>query len=312
MILYPSLPATPLAPSAVALGCFDGVHLGHRAVIDTAVKKAHDAGRLAVVFTFDSSPRNYFAPNSVPQLTDRATKISLIETMGVDVLVCHPFDETIATTSAEDFFEKILVGALGAKEIVCGYNYSFGAKGRGNAELLRQWCDSAGIGLTALEPITANGTPVSSSAIRSALENGNIEEANAALGRAYSIRSTVLDGQHLGRRLGFPTLNQKLSAALATPKHGVYLSRTTVGETSDSAHFGITNVGTRPTVGSDFISAETHLFDFSGDLYGKQITVELLAFLRAEHKFSSVDELSAQVHSDIEIAKNMANNFNDC
>lgn len=311
MILYSSLPTTPLAPSAIALGCFDGVHLGHRAVIDSAVREARKLGLLSVVFTFASSPRNYFSQGSAPQLTDRETKITLIEKMGVDVLVCLPFDERIAATSAEAFFQKILLGALGARQIVCGYNYSFGAMGRGNTELLRAWCDAEDIGLTVLAPISANGAPISSSAIRTALENGQIEDANASLGRAYAIRSTVLDGQHLGRRLGFPTLNQRINAALAIPKHGVYLSRTRI-EDESKCYFGITNVGTRPTVGSDFVGAETHLFDFSGNLYEKQVTVELLAFLRPERKFSSVDELSAQVHNDIEIAKNMANNFNDC
>lgn len=311
MKLYSSLPTVALAPSVVALGCFDGVHLGHRAVIDTAVKAAREQGLSSVVFTFDSSPKNYFSPNSVPQLTDRETKISLIEAMGVEHLVCLPFDASIATTSAEDFFRKILVDALGAREIVCGYNYSFGAKGRGNATLLREWCDAAGIGLTVLAPITSNGTPVSSSAIRLALEDGRMEDANASLGRAYAISSVVLDGQHLGRRLGFPTLNQRLGETLLSPRYGVYLSRTKI-EGDDALYFGITNVGTRPTVGSDFVGAETHLFGFSGDAYGKKITVELLSFLRPERKFDSVEELSTQVHSDMELAKNMADKFNNC
>ena len=309
MTLYTSLPSAPLPPSAVALGCFDGVHLGHRAVIAKAVAQAHDQGLLSVVFTFDSSPRNYFAPSSVPQLTDREKKIELIEAMGVDVLICLPFDKEIATTSAEDFFKKILVDALSARQIVCGYNYSFGAKGRGNAELLRKLCDTVGIALTALAPIAENGTPISSSAIRAALEQGNVEEANAALGRAYSIRTTVLDGQHLGRRLGFPTINQRIDPSLAIPRHGVYFSRATVEGIS---LFGITNVGVRPTVGSEFIGAETHLFDFSGDLYGKEIEVELLSFLRAERKFDSVEALSQQVHSDMEIAKKMASEIKHC
>ncbi|MBO5939060.1 MAG: bifunctional riboflavin kinase/FAD synthetase [Clostridia bacterium] len=310
MTLYTSLPTAPLAPSAVALGCFDGVHLGHKAVISSAVKTAKDGHLLSVVFTFDSSPRNYFVPASVPQLTDRETKISLIEAMGVDILVCLPFDQTIATTSAEEFFRNILVGTLGAKHLVCGYNYSFGAKGRGNAALLSSLCQEAGIGLHALTPIEEDGAPLSSSAIRQALEDGRIEDANTSLGRPYSIRATVLDGQHLGRRLGFPTINQRIDRAMAIPKQGVYLSRVTLED--GSAYFGITNVGTRPTVGSEFIGAETHLFDFSGDLYGKQVEVELLAFLRPERKFDSVEALSAQVHGDIETAKNMAKNFVDC
>lgn len=311
MTLYTALPAVPLPPAAVALGCFDGVHLGHRAVIDTAVKKAREEGLSAVVFTFDSSPKNYFVPNSVPQLTDREAKIALIEAMGVEFLVCLPFDESIAATSAEDFFGNILCDTLSAKQIVCGYNYSFGANGRGNTDLLTKLCQTASVGLTALAPIAIDGAPISSSAIRSALENGKIEDANAALGRAYSIRSTVLDGQHLGRRLGFPTLNQRIDRTLVVPRHGVYFSRTKI-EGNPTAYFGITNVGTRPTVGSEFVGAETHLFGFSGNAYGKQAEVELLSFLREERKFNSIEELSAQVYSDIETAQKMADNLFDC
>ena len=136
MTLHSTLPKQPLAPSVVALGCFDGVHLGHRAVILRAVRWAKELGLSSTVFVFESSPKNYFAPNSVPQLTDRETKIALLEVLGVDTVVCVPFDQTIATTSAEDFFHQILCTSLGAKHIVCGYNYSFGAKGAGNTALL--------------------------------------------------------------------------------------------------------------------------------------------------------------------------------
>lgn len=308
MTLHSTLPKQPLAPSVVALGCFDGVHLGHRAVILRAVRWAKELGISSTVFVFESSPKNYFSPDSVPQLTDRETKIALLEKLGVDTVVCLPFDESIATTSAEDFFHKILCGSLSAKHIVCGYNYSFGAKGLGNTALLASLCDAAGVGLSVLPPITIDGTAVSASTIRRALEEGRLDDAYLLLGRFFSIRSTVVDGQHLGRRLGFPTVNQILSRGLVVPKHGVYFSRVTVSGVP-TPYFGITNVGTRPTVGSEFVGAETHLLDFCGDLYGKEIEVELLSFLRPEQKFSSLDELSAQVHSDIEIAKKMARDF---
>lgn len=308
MTLHSTLPKQPLAPSVVALGCFDGVHLGHRAVILRAVRWAKELGLSSTVFVFESSPKNYFAPNSVPQLTDRETKIALLEALGVDTVVCVPFDQTIATTSAEDFFHQILCTSLGAKHIVCGYNYSFGAKGAGNTALLASLCDSTGVGLSVLPPITIDGTAVSASAIRQALEEGRLDDAYLFLGRFFSIRSTVVDGQHLGRRLGFPTLNQILSSGTVIPKHGVYFSRVSI-EGGDQPYFGITNVGIRPTVGSEFVGAETHVFDFSGDLYGKMVEVELLSFLRAERKFGSVDELSAQVHEDIETAKKMARVF---
>ena len=308
MTLYSSLPTAALPPSVVALGCFDGVHLGHRAVILNAVRWAKELGLPCTVFAFASSPKNYFVPDSVPQLTDRETKIALLEKLGVDTVVCLPFDETIATTSAEDFFQKILRTSLSAKHIVCGYNYSFGAKGLGNTTMLASLCDAAGVGLSVLPPITIDGTTVSASTIRQALEEGRLDDAYLLLGRFFSIRSAVVDGQHLGRKLGFPTVNQILSRNMVIPKHGVYFSRVTVANDAET-YFGITNVGTRPTVGSEFVGAETHILDFEGDLYGKQIEVELLSFLRPEQKFSSLDELSAQVHSDIKTAQKMAREF---
>ncbi len=308
MTLYSSLPTEALSPSVVALGCFDGVHLGHRAVILNAVRWAKELGLPCTVFAFESSPKNYFFKDSVPQLTDRETKIALIEALGADRVVCLPFDETVSATSAEDFFHQILRGSLGAKHIVCGYNYSFGAKGAGNTALLASLCDAAGVGLSVLPPITIDGTAVSASAIRQALEEGRLDDAYLLLGRFFSIRSAVVDGQHLGRKLGFPTVNQILSYGRVIPKHGVYFSRVSI-ENTEEHYFGITNIGTRPTVGSDFVGAETHILDFEGDLYGKQIEVELLSFLRSERKFNSIEELSAQVHADIETAKKMARDF---
>lgn len=308
MTLHSILPKNALSPSVVALGCFDGVHLGHRAVILRAVRWAKELGLSCTVFAFESSPKNYFVPNSVPQLTDRRSKISLFEELGVDTVVCVPFDQEIAETSAKDFFHKILCGLLGARHIVCGYNYSFGAKGAGNIDLLASLCDGAGVGLSVLPPITIDGMTVSASTIRNALEEGRLDDAYLLLGRFFSIRSEVVDGQHLGRRLGFPTLNQIFLSTAVIPKHGVYFSRVSI-EGTDRQYFGITNIGTRPTVGSEFVGAETHLFDFSGDLYGKEVEVELLSFLRDERKFGSVDELSAQVHEDIETAKKMARVF---
>lgn len=308
MTLHSTLPKQPLPPSVVALGCFDGVHLGHRAVILRAVRWAKELGLSSTVFAFESSPKNYFVPNSVPQLTDREAKIALLEALGVDTVVCVPFDQTIAATSPEDFFYKILCTSLGARHIVCGYNYSFGAKGAGNTELLASLCHAAGVGLSVLPPITIDGTAVSASAIRQALEEGRLDDAYLLLGRFFSIRSAVVDGQHLGRKLGFPTVNQILSHGRVIPKYGVYFSRVSI-EGTDKRYFGITNVGTRPTVGSEFVGAETHILDFEGDLYGKQVEVELLSFLRSERKFNSIEELSKQVHADIEIAKKMARVF---
>ena len=311
MKLVSSLSYTAEVPSVVALGFFDGVHLGHRAVLSRAKTLSLELGCDCTVWTFASSPKNYFSPRSVPQLTDGATKARLIEELGADTLVSVPFDQAVADLSAEDFFHRILKSSLRASHIVCGYNYSFGAGGRGNVTLLESLCRTAGIGLTVLPAVTVEGMAVSSTMIRRALEEGRPEEAAKLLGRPFSIRTPVVDGQRLGRRLGFPTLNQLLEEDRLLPARGVYLSRVTL-EGDSTPYFGITNLGRRPTVGGDFLGAETHIFDFSGDLYGTTVEVALLTFLRPERKFDSVEALSRQVHDDIEQAIKMADKFNYC
>ncbi len=289
-------------PCAVALGCFDGVHLGHRAVIERTVGIACGSALRSAVFSFSSSPRNFFSPNSAPVITAHQEKSALIEDLGVDIFVCYPFDADTAASSPRDFFENVLIGQLGATHIVCGFNYTFGKGGKGNADTLRELCNERGIGFTQLPPIDIDGVTVSSSVIRSALEAGDMELAERFLGHTYRLAAEVSDGQHLATKLGFPTLNQVFEKNILIPKRGVYLSRATVDE---KKYFGISNIGIRPTVESDILCAETHLFDFDRDIYGKRVSVELLRFMRPEIKFPSVDTLAERVREDIKTAKNI-------
>lgn len=300
MLIYRTVDTFLDSQSVVALGCFDGVHIGHMAVIKEAQRVAKMIGYPLSVFTFDTPPRNFFLPDSVPVICTPEEKLSLFEAAGVDISVCVPFDETMVNTSAEDFINDILIGRMRAAYVVCGYNYTFGKKGTGNAELIRAVCERSGIGVSIIPEQTLDGVSVSSSLIRSTVMDGDMEYAAALLGRPFFLTSRVVDGQHLARRLGFPTVNTLPPSGHLLPKRGVYV---TMIRFDKEKRYGITNVGIRPTVDTNILCAETHIFDFDGDLYGKDINVEFLHFLREERRFNSVEEMSVQVKNDIETAK---------
>lgn len=298
MKVYSTITHRAKAPTVVALGCFDGVHLGHTAVIKKAREMADSLGCSCTVWTFDQPPKNYFLRHAVPLITDSKQKSVLISRLGVDKFISVPFTKKTASISAEDFFQEILIKRLQVKHIVCGFNYSFGQNGRGNVELLRHFCEESGIGISVISPVSVDGITVSSSAIRDALTSGQTELATKLLGRHYSLKTVVISGQRLARRLGFPTVNQEFSSQMLIPKYGVYATRVTV-EGRKKVFYGITNVGVRPTVGGKSLFAETNIFDFSDDLYGRWVKVEFLHFIRDEKKFNGIDALAAQVNEDI-------------
>ena len=300
---YSTINYTAKTPTVVALGCFDGVHLGHRKVIQKARSIADALGISCSVWTFDEPPRNYFLKNPVGLLTDKKQKTELISSIKVDKFISVPFTKETAKISAEDFFSEILVKRLKAAHIVCGFNYSFGDGGRGNVDMLQKLCAESGVGLTVLDPISVSDVTVSSSAIRDALVSGKIEDANALLGRPFSLKTVVISGQHLARKLGFPTVNQSFPSRMLIPAYGVYVTSITI-EGRAKKYYGITNVGVRPTVGGETVFAETNIFDFSGDLYGKWVRVEYLHHIREERKFDSLEALTEQIHRDIAEAKN--------
>ena len=296
MKTFTSINISADSPSVVALGAFDGVHKGHAQVIKKARDIATAQGLPLTVWSFAEPPRNFFVPMSVPILTDKKEKNSLMRKLGVDVFFCVPFDENIASMSAEDFFYDLLLNKLHATHLVCGFNFTFGARGAGNIEILEKLCSSNGVGLTVVPPVVSDSLTVSSSAIREAIENGDIKLANSLLGRPYSITKKVVNGQHLARTLGFPTANQLYPENKAVLRYGVYSVRATVGR---KKHLGISNVGIRPTVNGSLLCVETHILDFDGDLYEKTLTVEFLDFIRPEQKFPSIDALAKQIKRDL-------------
>lgn len=288
------------APSVVALGCFDGLHKGHRALISEARRAADALGLRLVVFSFTAPPKSFFSQQRVPLLTTQKEKERLMRLFGVDILVSVDFSADIAALTPEEFFSEILLSRLCAASVFCGFNYRFGNKASGDAELLRELCKKNRIGFSAIPPVLVDGKAVSSSEIRRLLALGKVSDAKNLLGRNYSLCSAVVSGQQLGRTLGFPTVNQLIDANSAPLRRGVYVTRTRVGRTLKRS---VTNLGTRPTVDGGTLCAETNLFDFEGDLYGRSIRVEFIEFIRPERKFDSVEELSAQVQKDIETAK---------
>lgn len=284
----------------VALGCFDGVHLGHLSVINSALTKAKNENVPCCLWSFSEPPKRYYNPSYTPLLTDGEEKARIISELGVDIYLSVEFNSLIAALSPDEFFYEYLLKRLNPICIVCGYDFTFGRKGSGNTQTLRSLCEDNGVSFISVSPVDVDGIPVSSSAIREYLSLGEIEKATAFLGRRYSITAPVIDGKHLGRKLGFPTINQQISDNMCIPAKGVYLTKIFF---DDTEYFGITNVGTQPTVGGKQIVFETNIFDFSGDLYGKKLRVEFIKFIRYEKKFNSLEELTNQINLDVSKAK---------
>ncbi len=284
--------------TCVALGNFDGIHLGHRKILENCVRQAKEDGLVSLVWSFRTHPEHIlkgsFASGNIISLFD---KERLISDIGIGHLILEDF-ERVRGLSPEEFCRKILIGQLYAKKIFCGYNFRFGKNGAGTADFLKQYLSAFGVEVIVENPVCIGQEPVSSTRIRTLLSEGRLEEANALLGRPYSIRFPVLHGKHLGTKIGFPTLNQAFPEEYVVPKRGVYAVRMNW----DGAEYnGICNVGSRPTVDQDNrILAETHLFDFSGDLYGKTVQVAFYRFIRPEIQFSSLEELTEQIRKDRE------------
>ena len=301
MRVYHSAYAKSNRDSAVALGCFDGVHIGHTEIIKNMVKEAKINDLCPIVWSFQAPPKSFFS-NEPAIITPLPQKRKLIRELGAEILISTSFNEKIASLTPKEFFDNILIGCLRAKHVFCGFNYRFGKDGAGDVNLLSELCKSHKIKLTVFDEIKIDSVLVSSSAVRSYLLSGDIESAQRMLGKSYVLREKIKDGQHLGRTLGFPTVNQSIPENCLPIRNGVYLTRV---KFLRKTRYGITNVGMRPTVNGKERVAETNIFNFEGSLYGRYVTVEFLKFIRAERKFSSVEELSAQVQKDIQTAKEL-------
>jgi len=297
--------------SCLTIGNFDGVHRGHQALINRVTERKrsmqHNYPTIkSVVISFDPHPLELLkAPLIVKRLSLQAAKIKIIEGLGIDWVHLLSFDTELSQKSAQDFFRENLLRQYNPKFIAVGPNFHFGRNREGNPQLLQQWCKMEGIECEILEPIQADGENVSSSRIRKLIEEGQMIQAGRLLGRDYSLTGEVIHGNKQGRLLGFPTANlapqTKGIGSPVLPSYGVYLTHSTVeGRTFAS----VTNVGVKPTVqDSGPLLLETHLLDFDGDLYGKQLTVEFRDRLRSEMKFSGLPELIAQIRKDTELAR---------
>lgn len=283
--------------SAVALGKFDGIHKGHEALL-AHILKQKQSGLLAVVFTFHPSAAVYFGKGETGELTTRMEKRKFFESLGIDVLVEFPLNETTAAISAEDFILRILKESMNAAYIAAGRDVSFGYKGLGRRELLERMAKELDYRVEIIDKVYYKDREISSTYVREEVENGNMEKAAALLGRSYSVTGCVEQGNRLGRRLGMPTLNLYPDEDKLLPPNGVYYSRVFY---EGCIYPGITNIGKKPTVNdSQQISVETYLYDFDRDMYGKEIVTELLHFKRPEQKFSHVLLLKQQMEKDIE------------
>lgn len=283
-----------MPPTAVALGNFDGVHKGHQMLIRECVAAAKEKGLEPSVFTFTNHPVNEIAGKTViKNIMTFEEKAAQLEELGVENLFSPVFDDSIRTKSALDFVKDILVDRFHTKHAVCGFNYHFGYKAEGDAEKLAELGKTFGYGVSVIPEIRINGNTVSSTLIRSIIDEGRIDEYKDYTGRLYCIDGKVVQGKHLGRRIGFPTVNLSLDSTEAFPKNGVYITQTTV---NSRMYQSITNVGNKPTVGEFAKNAETHIFDFDGDLYGQEVRVEFIKMLRPERKFDSLEELQTEIH----------------
>jgi riboflavin kinase/FMN adenylyltransferase len=292
--------------TVVAMGNFDGVHLGHRAGIAAALQMAHSHGRPALAVTFEPHPRRFFSPNT-PQfrLTDEAAKLRLLAGTGLAGAVVMTFDKARAGTSAQDFIHHELIERLGISGIAVGYDFHFG-KGRvGSPSLLVNEAPRLGIAVDVQPHVDIEERPVSSSAIRMALAEGQIDDATRMLGAPWFVSGEVIHGEKRGRDLGFPTANIRLDANCGL-KHGIYAVRVGRGQGEDQVRFdGVASFGRRPTFDNGAPLLEVFLFDFKGDLYGTRLDVALIGFIREELQFDSVDALIVQMNDDSARARAM-------
>lgn len=288
----------PGADTVLALGNFDGLHIGHMQVLKKALEISKQRGLEAAVLLFDEHPKKLLDGKRPPMLMTDEKKESELKRLGFRIIKVS-FAQ-FRNLSAKEFVLTIYC-KLNVRAICCGFNYHYGKGGEGNAETLKVSCEKLGVLLCTLGEVDYKGEPVSSTRIRFAIESGEIEDANAMLGRQFCFDFKVVHGNELGRAFGFPTINQPFPEEFVVPRRGVYCSETTVGSYSYAA---VTNIGVKPTIGEENTpSGETNIIGFSGNLYGEKVEVKLTHFIRDEKKFDSYDELKKQISLDCDFAQ---------
>lgn len=295
----------PCGRGAVALGFFDGLHIGHAAVVSRTLSYQQE-GLCPCVFTFTMDGGHPAAKSTANALTTERQKEQLLENWGVRLVLCPDFSEFHAM-EPESFVDEILVRRLNANAACCGEDFRFGKKAAGDVGQLAALCQARGIRLDVVPPVTFEGERVSSTRIRHLLGEGRVADANRMLGRAFGYDFTVVRGEQLGRKLDSPTINQRLPDGFVPLRHGVYASVSFAG---GAWHPSVTNIGLRPTVeDTTAVNSETYICGFSGDLYGARVEVRLLAFLRPEQRFPSVEALRARIHADAEASVPIAEEY---
>ena len=272
-----------------ALGVFDGVHLGHRALLQTCAELAEKEHCAAGAVTFGSHPDGLISGNEPLLLSTAEERKRLMEGCNIQKVLILPFDEQLRRQPWQDFLTMLL--EKGAAGFVCGDDFRFGYKGEGNAQLLMQFCKERNLPVSVVPEQTLDGVRISSTHIRRCIENGQMEEAVRFLGHPYTVTGTVIPGRQLGRTIGIPTANLQLPEGVVCPKFGVYACKA-------GNYLAVTNVGTRPTVNGHHVTVEPWILDFDGDLYGQTLRLEFYKFLRPERKFGSLEELKAEIQKN--------------
>ena len=287
---------------AIALGFFDGVHIGHGALLEKTKERAAEIGATASVLSFDVHPDKLVFGDDVPLINSSLGREEIIRRCyGIDNVVFLHFNKHTMRIPWKDFLDEI-IDRLNLAWIVVGHDFRFGYKGEGTSEKLRAYCEEKGIGCDIIQAVTLDGRVVSSTYIRTLIAEGEMVEAARYLGHPHTLADTVRSGYHLGTRLGTPTINMYFPDGVIVPRHGVYAAKVYLED--GSSHIAVCNVGVRPTVSeNNRVNIESHLLDFSGNLYGRQARIEFYRFIRPEKKFGSFEELAEQIHRDAEEAR---------
>ena len=286
------------SPSVVSIGNYDGVHLGHQHVVKTLLEKSDELKVPSTVITFQPLAKEFFMPSSVLRLTSLEHRAALLSDLGVDRVLCINFTKEFANYSPSDFIKEVLVHGLGVKYLCVGDDFRFGKDRKGDFELLQRAGNQHGFSVAAHQTFELNGERVSSGRVRQALTNNDFELAEQLLGRPYEIRGEVSRGQQLGRTINFPTANINLDD-YSMAVNGVFAVACQINN-DQKIHYGVANIGKRPTVDGQHNRLEVHLLDFNQDLYGKNLHVRLLTKVRDEQKFDSVDDLQRQIQLDVQ------------
>lgn len=295
-----------MGAKVIALGFFDGVHIGHGALLTRARERADQLGVAAAAMTFDIHPETVVFGRKLPLINTMADReLFMKDLYGMDQVIFAHFDKVMMEMPWEEFVKDYLIGQLEAVHVVCGHDYTFGYKGLGTAEKLAELCRELGLGCDIIPKVTLEGITVSSTHIRDLIEDGAMEAAARFLGHPHRISGTVIKGHQLGRTIGIPTANIALDPGIIEPAHGVYAAKAVA---DGREYMAVTNVGVRPTVDSSgVVTVEPYIIDFQGDLYGKCLTLELYQFLRPESKFASLQELQAAIQENVRQTQELFN-----